>query len=197
MIAAPASNVAATLHRGRTVNVVGSATRPVSARTIRWCGHPSSRSLVHCGDVPDKRFVVLTALAVVAGAMVAVSAAGDGSGGPTDVQPAPDESPVEVGPAISVATSSTSSTDVDVDHVDDDRPGPRRPHLSGRLGGQQFIHPAGPLLVSSHRHLLERRLRLGARRASHRNGRRSRHQHVGSGRRRSGDPRWQRRVDPR
>ena len=110
VISAPASNVAATLHRGRTVNVVGSATRPVSARTIRWCGHPSSRSLVHCGDVPDKRFVVLTALAVVAGAMVAVSAAGDGSGGPTDVQPAPDESPVEVGPAISVATSSTSST---------------------------------------------------------------------------------------
>ena len=91
--------------------------------------------------MPDKRFVVLTALAVVAGAMVAVSAAGDGSGGPTDVQPAPDESPVEVGPAISVATVIDVIHHVDVDHVDDDRPGPRRPHLPGRPGGQQFVHP--------------------------------------------------------
>ena len=62
--------------------------------------------------MPDKRLTLLTALAVVAVAAFAISASGEGGDdGPTEFQPAPDDSPVEVGPAMSLPpTSSMSST---------------------------------------------------------------------------------------
>jgi peptidoglycan LD-endopeptidase LytH len=72
--------------------------------------------------VPDKRLTLLTALAVVAVAAFAISASGEGGDdGPTEFQPAPDDSPVDVGPAMSLppasssssTTSSTTSTTID------------------------------------------------------------------------------------
>ena len=111
VIAAPTNTRAPTTDRRLTVNDVRTATGPVSTRSFRRPSHPSEGCLVHCGDVPDKRFLVLSALAVVAAVSFAVSAAGDdGGGGPTEFQPAPDDSPVEVGPAKPAAPSSTSST---------------------------------------------------------------------------------------
>ena len=62
--------------------------------------------------MPDKRLTLLAALTVVAVAAFAVSASGDDGGdSPTEFQPAPDDSPVDVGPAASLpAASSTSSS---------------------------------------------------------------------------------------
>ena len=85
-------------------------------------GSSPPESLVHCADVPDKRLTLLAAVAVVAVVAFAVSASGDdGGGGPTEFQPAPDDSPVDVGPAESLpptsstSTSSTSTTTTTID----------------------------------------------------------------------------------
>jgi murein DD-endopeptidase MepM/ murein hydrolase activator NlpD len=59
--------------------------------------------------VPSKRLILLAALLIGVCTAVAVSAAGD-DGGPTELQPAPDESPVEVGTAAPEAMATASST---------------------------------------------------------------------------------------
>ena len=74
--------------------------------------------------MPDKRLTLLAALTVVAVAAFAVSASGDDGGeSPTELQPAPDDSPVDVGPAASLppasstssSSSSTSTTSTTID----------------------------------------------------------------------------------
>ena len=67
----------------------------------KWC-------LVHCGAVPSKRLIVLTGLAVVAGALVTMSAVGGGDGGdPQRLAPVPDHPPADV---ASTPLSSPPST---------------------------------------------------------------------------------------
>ncbi len=175
-VVAIADVTAATANHRRATIAGRAAIGPVSTRSGRGWGHPPPTSLVHCAAVPDKRVTLLTALTVVAVAAFAVSASGDdGDDGPT-------ESPAGAGRFTGgrrpgdVAAAEQLDIDVDInvnlDDHDDHRSGARRPRLPGRPRRQQLVHAGGPLLLPSHRHLLQLRVRDRAAGTGHRSRRR-------------------------